>query len=105
MEKIDILFIALGIATFIVAVYISYLKAKTDFLLYIINQHTNAINGLAEIADSQRILFAKQKETNDAFIKFNSIQVKLNNKFDKHLQDRTVHFPSPTGGRRSEAEA
>ena len=105
MEKIDILFIALGIIVFIVAVYISYLKAKTDFLLYIINQHTNAIKGLVEIADSQRILFAKQTETNDAFIKFNSIQVKLNNKFDKHLQDRTIHFPSLTGGRRSEAEA
>ena len=105
MEKIDVLFIAFGIAVFIIAVYISYLKAKTDFLLYIINLHTDAIDGLTNIANSQKQLFNKQTEINKTLIKFNDIQVKVNNKFDKHLQDRTVHFPSPTGGRRSEAEA
>ena len=105
MEKIDILFIALIIAVLIVAVYISYLKAKTNFLLYVLNQHTDALNGLVNIADSQRTLFDKQTKANDTFIEFSINQIKLNNKFEKHLQDKTVHSPSFTGGRRSEAEA
>lgn len=105
MEKIDILFAALIIVVFIFTAYISYLKAKTDFLLYLVNQHTDAISGLASIADSQRILYIKQREINNNFIEFNEAQIKLNNKFDKHIRDRYTHFPSPTGGRRSEAEA
>ena len=105
MEKINVLFVALVIVVLIFAVYISYLKAKTDFLMNIINIHTDTLNGLVEIVDSQRILLAKQKEINDTLIKSNNIQLKFNNKFSKYIQDEVAHSPSSTGGRRSEAEA
>ena len=91
MEKINILFIVLVISVIIFSAYIAYLKAKTDFILWLINNQNDKIRAIMEIVESDLALQKKQKEINDIVF--------------KHIADDNLHRISPTGGRRSEAEA
>lgn len=91
MEKINILFIALAISVIIFSAYIAYLKAKTDFLLWLANNQRDKINAILEVVEKDLALHNKQTNINDSFI--------------KHMADDSVHRTFPTGGRRSEAEA
>lgn len=91
MEKVDILFIALVISVLIFSGYIAYFKAKTDFLLWLADNQRDKINAIVEIVENDLAIQKNQQEVNHSFL--------------RHISDDSVHCPSPTGGRRSEAEA
>ena len=105
MEKIDILAIALCIVIIIFTIYIAYLKEGINFCIEMIARQQNAIEGLAKVLENNNVLFNKQCEWNDSQVAINKAQSKFNNDIEKHIKANSVNHPSPTGGRRSEAEA
>lgn len=100
MEKVDILAIALCIVIVIFAGYIAYLKAGIKFCIQMLACQHNAIENLSKALENNNELFNKQCEWNDTQVNINIAQMKFNNEIEK----RVNHY-SPTGGRRSEAEA
>lgn len=100
MEKIDILAIALCIVIIIFAGYIAYLKAGIKFCIEILACQHNAIENLAKVLENNNKLFDKQSEWNNTQIDINKAQMNFNDYIEKRIKSY-----SPTGGRRSEAEA
>lgn len=100
MEKIDLLAIALCVVIVIFAGYIAYLKAGIKFCIEILASQHNAIETLAKALENNNKLLDKQCEWNTIQVNINEAQVKFNNKIEKYITNN-----SPTGGRRSEAEA
>lgn len=100
MEKIDILAIALCFVTIIVSAYIAYLKSAIKFCIEMLAYQHNAIENLAEALENNNKLFDKQCEWNTTQVGINVAQMK----FNKEIEKRVNNY-SPTGGRRSEAEA
>lgn len=100
MEKIDILAIALCIVIVIFAGYIAYLKAGIKFCIQMLACQHNIIENLSKALENNNKLFDKQCEWNTTQVAINEAQMKFNNKVEQH-----INHHSPTGGRRSEAEA
>ena len=100
MEKIDILAIALCIVIVIFAGYIVYLKASIKFCIQVLACQHNAIKTLVKALENNNELLDKQCEWNSIQVNINEAQMKFNNEIKKH-----INHHSPTGGRRSEAEA
>lgn len=111
MEKTDILLVALSIVVIIFTIYIGYLKAQIKFIVDVLEQHNEIIHKQVEISKMAKELIIyqnksndKQNEFNEAQHKFNATQAEFNNEVVAILS-KLSNFPSPTGGRRSEAKA
>ena len=104
MEKIDILMITFIIIVIIFSAYICYLKAGIKILFDVANNQSDVIRAIMNVLENQKNLNDKQYNINNAQNEFNNIQIKFNENINKHLGSN-VQSPSPTGGRRSEAEA
>lgn len=98
MERIDVLAIALIINVIIFIVYIGYLKFLINILFNIVDNQRDVIKHITDIVESQSAFNEQQRKINAAQVSFNAM-------IDKHINDSDIHSPSPTGGRRSEAEA
>lgn len=98
MERIDVLAIALIINAIIFIAYIGYLKFLINILFNIVDNQRDVIKDIMDIIEKQ---YAFNEQQN----KVNAAQVSVNIMIDKHIKDSNIHSPSPTGGRRSEAEA
>ena len=90
MEKIDILMITFIIIVIIFSAYICYLKVGIKILFDIANNQADVIRAIMNVLENQKSL--------------NDKQFKFNESINKHLGSNG-QSPSPTGGRRSEAEA
>lgn len=111
MEKTDILLVALSIVVIIFTIYIGYLKSQIGFIMHILDLHDEIIHKEVEVTKMTKefILYQtksndKQNEFNEAQYEVNNNQIKVNNEIIAILS-KLSNFPSPTGGRRSEAEA
>lgn len=104
MEKIDILAITLCIVIIIFAGYIAYLKAGIEFCIQTLAHQHHVIENLTEVLEKNNVLFDKQCEWNNNQIDINKAQLEFNNEIEKRIKSNVNHS-SPTGGRRSEAEA
>lgn len=104
MEKIDILAIALCVVIIIFTVYIAYLKEGINFCIHMIARQQNVIEGLEKALENSNVLFDKQCKWNNNQIDINKAQLEFNNEIEKRIKSNVNHS-SPTGGRRSEAEA
>lgn len=100
MEKIDLLAIALCVVIIIFAGYIAYLKAGIKFCIQTLAHQHNLIEKLMKALENNNELFNKQCEWNDTQVDINKAQMDFNNYIEKRVNNY-----SPTGGRRSEAEA
>lgn len=105
MEKIDILAIALCIVIVIFAGYIAYLKAGINFCIQMLAHQHNAIENLAKALENNNKLFDKQCEWNNTQVDINVAQMNFNKDIEKRIKASNMNHSSPTGGRRSEAEA
>ena len=105
MEKIDILAIALCVVIIIFAGYIAYLKGGIKFCVEMLAHQHNVIENLVKALENNNELFNKQCEWNDTQVNINIAQMNFNNEIEKRIKTNNINHTSPTGGRRSEAEA
>lgn len=80
--------------------YIAYLKSAIKFCIQLLACQHNDIENLANALESNNKLLDKQCEWNNSQVAINEVQRKFNNEIEKRVNNY-----SPTGGRRSEAEA
>lgn len=111
MEKTDILLAALSIVVIIFTIYIGYLKSQIKFIMHILALHDEIIHKEVEVTKMTKEFILYQTKSNDKQNEFNEAQDKLNHtqtEFNDEviaILSKLSNFPSPTGGRRSEAKA